>query len=82
MRMYHAYCSACDQTVGVVPISEFPEEVRPEGTSETALVCLAYGESCTGALCPLFELPTDRMRELYERTRGADGSAPQAGEPG
>ena len=73
MRTYHAYCSACDQTVEVAPITEFPEEVRPEGTSDSALVCLAYGDWCTGALCPLFELPTERMRELYERTRG-DGS--------
>lgn len=69
MRMYRAYCSACDRPVRVIPITEFPPEVRPEHATETSVVCLDYGEECTGALCPLFEVPTSEMRELLERTQ-------------
>ncbi|HKK08030.1 MAG TPA: hypothetical protein VKA44_04030 [Gemmatimonadota bacterium] len=76
MRMYRAYCSACDRPVRVIPLSEFPEDVRPEHVSESSVVCLDYGEECTGALCPLFEVPTSEMRELYERARaGESGDA-------
>jgi len=71
MRMYRAYCSACDRPVRVIPISEFPSEVRPEHASESSVVCLDYGDECTGALCPLFEVPTSEMRELYEEARKA-----------
>lgn len=73
MRMYRAYCAACDRPVRVIPITEFPAEYRPEEASDKSVVCLDYGESCTGALCPLFEVPTEEMRELYQRTRGDAG---------
>jgi hypothetical protein len=48
MEAHKAYCSACDRQVDVV--------VRPGGDPDNAedLVCLAYGETCTGSLCPLF----------------------------
>jgi hypothetical protein len=74
MRMYRAYCSACDRPVRVIPISEFPEDARPENVSETAVVCLDYGEECTGSLCPLFETPTSEMRQLVEQMQGSTDS--------
>lgn len=75
MRMYRAYCSACDRPVRVIPITEFPRDVRPEHASESAVVCLDYGEECTGALCPLFEVPTSEMRELFERARSGEDAS-------
>ncbi|MGD2121644.1 MAG: hypothetical protein PVJ76_07860, partial [Gemmatimonadota bacterium] len=30
-------------------------------------ICLEFGESCTGSLCPLFEVPTGQMEENYRR---------------
>lgn len=74
MRTYEAYCSACDHPVTVVPLSEFPEAEWPEGASEHSVVCMDYGESCTGELCPLFEIPTTTMRELYRRATRAGGA--------
>jgi hypothetical protein len=73
--MHRAYCSACDRPVRVVPITEFPPEQRPEGVDDSAVVCLDYGESCTGALCPLFELPTEEMRTLVRRTGAREAKA-------
>ena len=75
MRMHRAYCSACDRPVRVVPVTEFPLEQRPEGVDDSAVVCLDYGKQCTGALCPLFELPTEEMRALVRRTRGGSGGS-------
>lgn len=67
MRTYEAYCSACDRPVTVVPLSEFPEDEWPDDASEHSVVCVDNSGTCTGELCPLFEVPTERMRELYER---------------
>jgi hypothetical protein len=65
-----AYCSACDHNVRVAFAPGAPDiESHPE-VSE--LVCLEYGETCTGDMCPLFGVPSDQMREnlrrLLERT--------------
>lgn len=67
MRMYRAYCSACDARVRVIPLTEFPEEHWPEDADPESVVCLDKDESCTGVLCPLFEAPTDEMRELVRK---------------
>lgn len=59
----YAYCSACDQNVPVA----LKEGGSPDDPSD--LICLAYGETCTGRLCPLFGTPPE----------GAGG---ELGEPG
>ena len=74
MKIQHAYCSACDRQVEVV-IYEEAEEGDGESTPDASkVVCLAYGEQCTGSMCPLFDIPTEEMKERLERQRRADGS--------
>lgn len=63
MRTHVAYCSARDQQVRVVYAADMPEHVLPSPQQGTAAVCLAYGEQCTGELCPMFDVSTERMRE-------------------
>lgn len=68
MKIQHAYCSACDRQVEVI-VSE-----RASTSDASKVVCLAYGEQCTGSMCPLFDVPTEQMKESFERQRRADGS--------
>lgn len=69
MRTYQAYCSACDQQVPVMAAEDGPGEspVRPADPSE--LTCMAYGDACTGDMCPLFGVPTEEMRERWRAAR-------------
>lgn len=70
MDRHCAYCSACDREVEVVVRPGFvaePGAPVPAG----ALVCLAHGKSCTGALCPLIGVPpkevADRLADLARK---------------
>ena len=45
-----------------------------------ALACLEHGDTCTGAMCPIFDVPSDEMKaklEAYrrevERAEGTEG---------
>jgi hypothetical protein len=38
------------------------------------VVCLAYGEHCTGSMCPLFDIPTEEMKESFERQKRTRGT--------
>lgn len=68
-----AYCSACDRQVEVVIRPR--EEVDPtSGRTGEEIVCLEVGHTCTGALCPITDVPPDEMREALRRTR-ADAPA-------
>ena len=74
MKIQHAYCSACDRQVEVM-VSEEARESEGASTSDASkVVCLAYGEQCTGSMCPLFDVPTEQMKESFARQKGADGS--------
>lgn len=64
MKSHTAFCSACDRQVKVLVRAGY-EPDDPE-----SLVCLAYGEECTGAMCPLFTVPTEIMRANYEEAKG------------
>lgn len=71
MEKHWAYCSACDRQVEIM--------VRPgartdptTGASADEVVCLEVGHSCTGALCPITDMPPDEMREALERARAVD----------
>lgn len=69
-----AYCSACDHNVRVVFAPGNPDiETYPDVSD---LVCLEYGETCTGEMCPLFDVPSDQMRENLKRLLEKTG--PQA----
>lgn len=74
MEKHFAYCSACDRQVevmmkpGYVPLPGKP--IPPE-----AMVCLAHGDTCTGALCPLFGVPSDDMGRALASARENGGGA-------
>lgn len=68
METQLAYCSACDRQVRVAANAEAGKWPDPGDIDPHELVCLEYGESCTGELCPIFRLPVEKMRENYQRT--------------
>lgn len=71
-----AYCSACDRNVRVVFAPRAGDTRGPPDVSD--LVCLEYGETCTGDMCPLFGVPSEAMRDnlklLLEETEPPAGS--------
>lgn len=67
MKIQKAYCSACDRQVEVVIPDDLPEGTLPSAHDPASCVCLEYGETCTGSLCPLFDVPTDQMEENYKK---------------
>ena len=69
-----AYCSACDRNVRVVYAPRQPNADRPPAASD--LVCLEYGERCTGDMCPLFDVPSDEMRKNLKRLLEGTGRPP------
>ncbi|MDP2497993.1 MAG: hypothetical protein Q8W44_08440 [Candidatus Palauibacterales bacterium] len=75
MKTHVAYCSARDQQVRVVYKEEMPEDVRPSPHDDVGVVCLAHGEECTGDMCPLFDVPTEKMRKWLEEHREEGESA-------
>jgi hypothetical protein len=53
MKTHLAYCAACDREVRVTLRRGYrPRQGEP--IPAEALECLAHGDACTGALCPLF----------------------------
>jgi DNA-directed RNA polymerase subunit RPC12/RpoP len=56
MQTQSAYCSACDQDVRVV-ITDSPVHADQAPIADAEVVCLDFGERCTGSLCPMFGLP-------------------------
>lgn len=71
MDVRMAYCSACDRNVRVVHKPGVDSAGKPAAASD--LVCLEYGESCTGDLCPLFDIPSEQMRKNLDRPREERG---------
>lgn len=74
MKTQVAYCAARDQQVRVVYANEMPEEIRPSSEDDVDVVCLAYGEECTGDMCPMFDVPTEQMQQWLEEHR-TDGES-------
>ena len=67
MRTQLAYCSACDRQVEVLVPEDLPKGALPSAHDPSNCVCLEYGESCTGSMCPLFDVPTPQMEANYRR---------------
>lgn len=71
MEKHFAYCSACDRQVevtlrpGYTPVPGVP-------VPADAMVCLAHGDTCTGALCPLFGVPPESMGRKLTELKGRD----------
>lgn len=68
METQLAYCSACDRTVRVVAEAEAGEWPESGSPDPHHLVCLEYGDGCTGSFCPVFQLPVEQMRRNYEKS--------------
>jgi hypothetical protein len=72
MEIRQAYCSATDRNIRVL-LKPGAELGDPPGVGDCgALMCLEYGVTCTGAFCPLFDvpvLPEDAL--LASRARSA-----------
>lgn len=69
MKTHLAYCSACDRIVRVA-WEPGPADDPGRVPHASEVVCLEAGENCTGALCPLFGVPSAEMRERL--TQGRD----------
>lgn len=64
MEIRRAYCSATDRNIRVLwkPGARIGD--TPSVGDCRALMCLEYGVSCTGAFCPLFDVPVLPQDEL------------------
>lgn len=61
METQLAYCSACDQevTIALRPLAVHGGQANVDDQAE--VVCLDFGEKCTGEFCPMFGLPSLMM---------------------
>jgi predicted RNA-binding Zn-ribbon protein involved in translation (DUF1610 family) len=60
MQSQTAYCSACDQDVHIV-VTDAPVHSDQAPLADPEVVCLDFGGRCTGAMCPMFGLPSILM---------------------
>ena len=74
MEVRTAYCSACDRNVRVVLKPGADTADTPPEASD--LVCLEHGEDCTGDMCPLFDVPSEQMRQNLNRLLDESGPPP------
>lgn len=71
-----AYCATCDRPVRVLVKKEAPAWPSAHDLEPNDIVCLEHGETCgSGTVCPIFDVPSERMMEnLDEYRRAADAS--------
>lgn len=62
MKIHVAYCATHDRPVRIMAKESAPNFPSPEGADPSDLVCLEHGETCTGGMCPIFDVPSDEMR--------------------
>lgn len=67
MLQQTAYCSACDQDVRVV-VTDPPVHADQAPIEGGEVVCLDFGERCTGSMCPMFGLPRMLMAVRLARS--------------
>jgi hypothetical protein len=67
MKTHLAYCSACDREVEVALAPGY-EPAPGEPIPPEAMICLAHGDTCTGALCPLFGVPPEQLLDNLRRS--------------
>lgn len=75
MHVHSAYCSARDQNVRVA-MSEEPTHEGQANLHDVEVICLDYGENCTGDFCPAFGLPRVLMGVRLARSGEARDSLP------
>lgn len=73
MQTRLAYCATCDRPVRVVVRKDAPAWPTPYELDPGDIVCLEHGATCTGAMCPIFDVPSEEMKEhLAEYRRQAE----------
>lgn len=60
MRTRKYYCSACDREIEVL-VGADGAPLQP--VAGGAPVCLDHGSKCTGEMCPIFDVPSEAMKE-------------------
>ncbi len=60
MKTQMAYCSACDQQVRIV-VTPQPLHEGQASIPDAEVICLDFGDTCTGSMCPMFGLPSILM---------------------
>lgn len=81
MEVRTAYCSACDRNVRVMVKIGASDTGEPDTHDPSDLVCLEFGESCTGDMCPLFDVPTEQMKKNLERMLQKEEARPDGSRP-
>lgn len=76
MHVHTAYCSARDQNVRVA-MTEEPTHEGQASLHDVEVICLDYGEQCTGDFCPAFGLPRVLMGVRLARSGIAKESLPK-----
>jgi hypothetical protein len=61
MDTQFAFCSACDRPVRIAITPAPTHEGQPMPNDGPEVVCLEFGEKCTGEFCPMFGLPSILM---------------------
>ncbi len=73
MDKHLAYCSACDRQVEIV-VNRGARTNPTTGEPEDEIICLEMGESCTGSMCPMCDVPTEEMTRNLDRLRESEGN--------
>lgn len=71
MEVHVAYCATHDRPVRVMAKKSAPNWPSPEGASPDDLVCLEHGDTCTGGMCPIFDVPSADMKDRLEEYRAS-----------
>jgi len=66
MKSQTMFCSACDRDVRVILTNE-PSSDAQAPVPDAEFICLEIGDTCTGALCPVFSLPATVMKAKLAR---------------
>jgi hypothetical protein len=67
MNTHIAFCSACDHDVRVA-ITDAPVYSDQAPLEGGEVVCLDFGDRCTGSMCPMFGLPRILMAVRLARS--------------
>ncbi len=64
MEVRTAYCATHDR-----PVRVMVKDADGAELSVDSMVCMEHGDTCTGAMCPIFDVPSAEMKEKLEAYR-------------
>ena len=59
-----AYCATHDR-----PVRVLAKEPGSVGNDPDAFVCMEHGDTCTGGMCPIFDVPSEEMKKRLQLYR-------------